>query len=310
MHSTVELREIRAFLTLAETLHFARAAGQLGINASRVSQTIAELESRLGVKLFDRTSRRVALTPAGRQLLERLAPAYHELQDALDETARQALGPSGTLRIGMYTRALGGPHLVEMMDRFNAGHPGWTAAYVDTGVRDYLAVLRAGEVDMLAARLPLSDPEFTVGPVLTREPRIMLVSRGHRLAGRETIRHEDLADETVTDVVVFPKQMMDAFFPSVTSSGRRIRRVNCPSLEQLMFMVAAGRMVHPTVPSFLDYLSHPGVVAVPVADLPPAETALVWLTADRRAAIGEFVQVAEAVLESAAWPAPLVPDSA
>jgi hypothetical protein len=140
---------------------------------------------------------------------------------------------------------------------------------------------------------------FRVGPILTRESRVVLVARGHRFAGRPAICHEDLAGEVVSGASGAPREMMDAFFPPVTSSGRRIERIENFSWERILIMVAAGRLVHPTVPSFLDHFSHLGVVAVPIADLPLTETALVWLTDDRRAVIREFAQVARAVLESA-----------
>lgn len=64
-------------------------------------------------------------------------------------------------------------------------------------------------------------------------------------------------------------------------------------------MVATGEMLHVTVPSFLDCFSHPGVVAIPVSDLGVSETPLVWLTADRRLMIREFVEAAQSVLASA-----------
>lgn len=299
MFPSVELREIRVFLAVAGRLSFARAADELGITGSRVSQTVRTLELRLGVKLFERTSRRVALTPAGARLLERLAPAYAELQAALEDVATQADGAAAALRIGMYQRTVGGPHMIEIIERFRAEHPTYSVVYVDTGRRNYLDVLRSGEVDMLATRLPVSDPDLTVGPILTREPRVMLVGRSHRLAGRATVTHEDLADETVTDMPTAPREMMDAFFPPVTRSGKRIKRIEGPSWEQVLVMVATGEMVHVTVPSFLDYFSHPGVVAIPVSDLGVSETALVWRTADRRAVIQEFVKAAQSVLASA-----------
>lgn len=299
MGSSVELHEIRAFLVLSEELHFARTAERLGLTPSRVSQTIATLELRLGAKLFDRTSRRVALTPVGTQLLQRLAPAYREMQSALDDTATQATGTGTPLRIGMYQRTVGGPHLIEIIERFSVQHPSCPVVYVDTGARNYLDILRAGEVDILATRLPVTGREFTAGPILTRERRVILVGRHQRLASLTEISHDDLADETVTDIAAYPRDMMDAFFPPVTSSGQRIKRVESPSWEQLLVAVATGRLIHPTIPSFLDYFSHPGVVAIPISDLPVTETALVWLTADRRPVIQEFAQAAQSVLTGA-----------
>src|SRR5215207_8768024 len=105
MWSSVGLREIRAFLTLAEELHYGRTAERLGVTPSRVSQTIRLLETRVGGKLFDRTSRRVRLTPLGERLRDDAAPAYEQLRRAYAAAQEIATGVAGTLRLGMYTPA-------------------------------------------------------------------------------------------------------------------------------------------------------------------------------------------------------------
>ena len=76
MWETIELREIRVFLALADELHFGRAAERLGVTQSRVSQSLRELEAKLGERLVHRTSRRVALTAAGERFLADVAPAH------------------------------------------------------------------------------------------------------------------------------------------------------------------------------------------------------------------------------------------
>ena len=79
MWETIELREIRVFLALAQELHFGRAAEQLGVTQSRVSQSLRELEHKLGQTLVHRTSRRVALTAAGRHFLAEVEPVHERL---------------------------------------------------------------------------------------------------------------------------------------------------------------------------------------------------------------------------------------
>ena len=83
MWQDVELRELRIFLMLADELHFGRTAERLGISQPGVSEAVRILESRLGVKVFDRTSRRVRLTPAGEGLKRDLMPALAALDHAL-----------------------------------------------------------------------------------------------------------------------------------------------------------------------------------------------------------------------------------
>src|SRR5829696_7909940 len=129
MWSSVGLREIRAFLTLAEELHFGRTAERLGVTPSRVSQTIRQLEGRVGGRLFERTSRRVALTPTGEALRRDAAGAV----DTLEQALASAAGVAGVLRIGMYSRCNGGPRFVEIVKAFEAGHPDCRVAVIDTG---------------------------------------------------------------------------------------------------------------------------------------------------------------------------------
>jgi DNA-binding transcriptional LysR family regulator len=153
--SAIELREVRAFLlVLAEELNFARTAERLGVTHSRISQIIRLLETRVGGRLFERTSRRVRLTPVGERLRDSLAQPYAELERGFAD----ARDVAGTLRIGMYLRVNCGPDWLEIVRLFNARHQACDVEIVDTKVdRDYLEVLRRGEVDMLASRLPLSD---------------------------------------------------------------------------------------------------------------------------------------------------------
>ena len=85
MWSTVELRELRIFLTLVEELHFGRTAERLGVSQPTVSEAVRALEARLGGKLFERTSRRVRLTSLGQELERQVRPACETLDQALRE---------------------------------------------------------------------------------------------------------------------------------------------------------------------------------------------------------------------------------
>ena len=297
MWPVVELRELRVFLTLAEELHFGRAAERLQINRSRVSQIINELEVKIGGRLFDRTSRRVGLTPVGERLLANTAPLYTQLQRALDDTRTTATGVAGTLRIGFYFTLSAGPHMPAIVHTFETRHPGCEVTFINTGYeRNYVDVLRAGEVDALATRIPLRAPDITVGPILSREERVVLVARNDPLAERDSISYEDLADRVVGDVPWFPREMMDAFIPPVTPSGRTMKRISNVDADVVMMRVALGEQVHPTVRSFVEHQSHPGLTSVPISDLPPSATALAWLTANPSPKIDAFVRAAADVL--------------
>jgi DNA-binding transcriptional LysR family regulator len=301
MAGEVELRELRIFLVLARELHFGRTAERLLLSQARVSQAVKSLEVDIGARLFERTSRRVALTPPGRELLERLEPAYDQLLLAVDGVRRSvSSGISGVLRLGLPNQSSGGPNLLRIVRRFREQNPACEVQFVTPGLReDPLRLLRGGEVDLVALRLPLQQPDLAVGPVLSRETRVLLVAEHDPLAERDAIDYDDVGDRRVSENPAFPAEMMDVFIPPVTSSGRVLNRIRNESIEQLMLRVALGEQVHPTVASWLDHHPHPGIVAVPIRDLPVSETALVRVRNVRGPRVTAFLEVVETVLAPA-----------
>jgi len=106
----MDLDQVQAFLTLSEELHFGRTADRMYRSQPRISRMIASLETEIGAALFERTSRRVSLTPLGAQLEARLRPAYTELLAARDAARRAARDAAGQLRVA-FTSTTEGPGL-------------------------------------------------------------------------------------------------------------------------------------------------------------------------------------------------------
>ena len=295
-----ELREIRVFLTLAEELHFGRAAERLGLTHSRVSQVIRSLESHLGGRLFERGSRQVTLTPLGEELQRRMAPVYQQLQQAYLDVRDMSAGVTGMLRLGVPHFAGVCPHFSEIISTFETRHPGCHVQVTETGFgRDQVDWLRRDQIDILAMRLPISDPEVVIGPVVAREERVLAVAANHPLAGRGSVVVEDLADYSTTDIPTFSREVMDMYSPPRTPTGRPIRRVAMQSVTEIMVRVAAGEVVHPTVPSIIaNQGGHRGISVVPIRDLAPVVTALVWLAAREGPRIAAFARGASDVLSN------------
>ncbi len=155
---------LRAFRLIAEHGSFTRAAVVLEITPSALSQTLRQLEQRLGVRLLHRTTRRVGLTEAGRQLLARIVPALKELDGALEDLRQHEEHPRGTLRVTVPNVVL--PWLIEpMLAEFARAWPDVQLDIrVDDGLVDLVgegfdAGIRLGErlqKDMVAA--PLTGP--------------------------------------------------------------------------------------------------------------------------------------------------------
>ena len=123
----------------------------------------------------------------------------------------------------MYVPINSGRYMAKIIRAFTARHPGAGVELVDTGFqRDDLEWLRAGDVDMLATRLPATGPDLIVGPILSREQRLLLVSKDDPLSTRESVCLEDFAGRLVADTPAFRREMMDAFIPPVAPSGRRL----------------------------------------------------------------------------------------
>lgn len=126
----VERYEIETFLALAEKLHFARTAERLRVSPGRVSQTVKALERRVGGPLFERTSRRVALTPVGRQLRDDLLPAYERVLRAVADAAAAYTDISDTVSVG-FTAPWSGELLIRAGDALSARYPRCTVELLD-----------------------------------------------------------------------------------------------------------------------------------------------------------------------------------
>jgi DNA-binding transcriptional LysR family regulator len=298
MWELAELRELRVFFILYEELHFGRTAERLRLSQTRVSQTIQELETKLGTPLFVRTSRRVDPTPAGRQLHEQAGPIYEQLRQVLRELHDANREITGELRLGLDGPSSGGQALPEIISVFSARHPDCTVQVAETGIGDPTGQLRQGQFDLLALDLPVDQTDLVVGPILRRDERLIGVAANHPLAERDSVSLEEIADyETHDGGGSQPPEKIDAWSPPRTPSGRPIRRrhLSNPTFSQIFALVAAGEIVHfASQPLFLTY---PGVTYRPITDMPPIESALAWLASEENAAIRAFAQAARDTLE-------------
>ena len=180
-----EFAELKAFAAVVERASFARAAEHLGLSPSALSQTIRQLEARLGVRLLNRTTRSVAPTAAGAHLYERIAPLIREMDEAVAEASAAAGRTGGTLRIntlGMAARQIIAPRL----GRFHRSHPDvGLDIVVDDALSDIVAGrfdagIRVGgrlEKDMFAVRLTpdvtmvaVASPDYLARRGMPRSP--------------------------------------------------------------------------------------------------------------------------------------------
>jgi DNA-binding transcriptional LysR family regulator len=292
----VELRELRIFLVLAEELHFGRTAERLGISQPGVSQAVRILESRLGVKVFDRTSRRVRLTPAGDELNRSLSPALTSLDQALAQTSELSRAVRGLLRVG-FVLTTEGPALSRLTTAFQARYPACEVRLQEVETFDAYRQLRRGDIDVLCNWLAVGEPGLTAGTAFAYYPRALAVAATHRLAGQHTVSIEDVADEEVALLPpTIPPAVYDLIVPPRTPSGRPIRRTQpVQTINEILSLVARGRIVHPTS-STVPIFNRDDIILIPIDDLPPLPLGLVWCTSRENPRIRALNEIASAMI--------------
>lgn len=189
----MELRTLRYFVTLAEELHFGRAAQRLAITQPPLSLAIRALEQELGVQLFARTRRQVELTHAGAAFREEAAAILARADEARRLVVAADRGQVGRLAIGFMsasTYTLMPPVLRE----FAAGHPRVRLDLRELTLPQQLAALRRGDIDAGFVRPPVADAELE-SEVLLEEPLLVALPGGHPLAVHRRIALAQLAGE-------------------------------------------------------------------------------------------------------------------
>lgn len=301
----MDLRELEAFLAVAEELHFGRAADRLHLTTTRVSQSVRALERRVGGPLFERTTRRVKLTPLGERLLADLRPAYLGMTAALHTARAIASTQSPRLRLAFAT-SMSPKICTELVEAFQRLHPGCQlvrSARPSWGLHTG-ELPKPSELDLFITWAPgdpdiLQTPGWTVGPPLRKVPRALLVGTRHPLAGRSCVDIEELADHPLLYAgwteAVSPRmnRYSDAWTPPSTPAGRplqRVRRMHGSFLEELMVIIAEGDLAHLTMEGITDIHHHVDVTLVPLTGLPPMLAAPVWPSSSTNPMLPAFLE--------------------
>ncbi|GAA0895461.1 LysR family transcriptional regulator [Pseudonocardia zijingensis] len=258
----IEVRELEYFLAVADELHFARAAERLGIAPPPLSRAIAQLERRLGTTLFDRTSRRVELTAAGRAFRTEARATLSSLDRAV--TRAQQVG-CGVLRIATPPGA-GSGLLREVVRDYIAHHGRDTVEFVFT--REQTAAVREGRADVA---LVCSAEELTgldTHHVTTERP-VALVAADHPFAEQDAVPASALLHDP-------------AYTADLPALG----------LDALVDLVATGQLIAVVGDSAVDRTGE-HVVAVPVTGLPVIDVLLAWPADSHDPRIAHLVGLSE-----------------
>jgi len=189
----LNLRQLRYFVVLAEELSFTRAADRLHISQPPLSQQIALLEDELGVKLFVRSSRRVELTEPGRVFLNDIRATLDRIKSATVRVRAIEQGLAGRIELGLSSSHFLGP-LPRLIFRYSRTHPKVTVTLNEMRPIDQLDALLERRIDVSISRAPVDDRVLCSLP-LWKDPAVVALPLGHRLAEREELRIADLKKE-------------------------------------------------------------------------------------------------------------------
>ncbi|MBC7435550.1 MAG: LysR family transcriptional regulator [Bdellovibrionales bacterium] len=284
----IELRLWRQFAAVAAELHFGRAALSLHMTQPPLTQAIAQLEKALGVRLFDRTKRSVAITPAGEALL----PQVHDLlarAEALPAHARAAAaGETGRLRLA-FVSTVGFDLLPQWVRAFRKLNPRVELDLLEATGDVQLPRLARGEIDAgFMLHSPGFAPEGLARCLISREPLVVALPGHHPLAKVPDLTLEAVLAEPL---VIFPRRIVpslyDAIFALYHAAGHSpLVAQEAIQMQTIVNLVSAGLGVA-WVPESVTQFQRPGVVYRHVAvrkgrgsrkalQVPGCETSLVW----------------------------------
>ncbi|MFE0760424.1 LysR family transcriptional regulator [Streptomyces smyrnaeus] len=283
----LETRELEYFVAVAEELHFGHAATRLAIAQPALSKAIRRLEARLGVRLLERSSRSVTLTPAGQALLHHGRHALNAISAAAEKTRRAA---EQQARLRLVIKPGGDANLLSGILAAYAGRP--DARQVDIlfgGATDRADHVRDGRADVALLYAPFDDMTGLDHETLTVEGRVAILPPDHRLATRPQVTLADLAQETLPrwKGVRWTGAPEAEHGPQVTDAA------------EALHMIRLGRTIA-VLPRSLARPMHPDLVYRPVTDAPTSELVLAWAQDDRRPLVASFVAAAVEAAEATA----------
>jgi DNA-binding transcriptional LysR family regulator len=298
---TIELRLWRQFAAVAEELHFGRAAARLHMTQPPLTQAIAHLESLLGVRLFERTKRKVQMTATGAALLPQVRDLLARAQ-ALPEQARAAdAGELGRLRLAFVSTA--GFSLL----------PDWVRIFRDRNPLVQLDLLEAtGDMQLQAferhdidAGVILHSPGFAPPGLrkrlVAREPLVLALSEHHPLVDQPVLA----LDQVLTQpLVIFPRRILPSLYDGIFGMYHAAAKPpqvaqEAIQMQTIVNLVSAGLGVA-WVPDSVRQFQRPGVVYRSVAGkkgrkVPVCETSLVWPEGETPACVLRFIDCAPAL---------------
>jgi DNA-binding transcriptional LysR family regulator len=295
----MELRQLRYFVTLAEELHFGRAAEREHIVQSALSQQVQRLERELGVRLLERSTHHVALTAAGAAFLIEARQILASV-DRAAETARNAASTAAPLRVGIIDSSYDSmPHILHEVQ---ARYPGLVIHQIEASVPEQYQWLMDGRLDVGVGRAALAPPEIA-SLLFRRDPLGVLVSTDHPFADLDSVSVAALAREPLLLAAAAKAPEFNQFTVEMCRAAGFTPTVYAGTVESVRAaadLVAAGRCLYCVPSSCIAAL--PGTIWRPLTE--PASDypwSVLWRAADSSKHVRAVVSCAQAMSKRFSW---------
>ncbi len=285
---TMELRHLRYFIAVAQELSFRGAAEKLHMAQPPLSAQIKGLEAELRVQLFERTTRSVRLTHAGRVFLEQARAVLAGAAEAERRAREAGQGLAGTLRIGVIA-PLVNAWLARILRRFRQEFPAVQLSLFDLTSTEQLRRLCAQELDagLLRPPVPFAELEYKF---VGESRQVLAMPAGHRLAKKRRLEWKDFDQEPL--VLMHPSVQhgfYDAFLAACAKAGAKPRAAQyAHDVQTKMWLISAAFGIAPTTASLAE-VKRPGLIFRPLPPgLPPVQTVLAWRRDDHSPVLAHF----------------------
>jgi DNA-binding transcriptional LysR family regulator len=298
----VELRHLRCFVSIAEQGQVSAAAQALHVAQPALSQTLRQLERELGVPLFERHPRGLCLTEAGQQLMPYAKAAVDNSDSAVEAVRAYVRGQQRAIRVGFLPPLTS--FATSVVAAYERDQPGMTVTVHELRFADFMAAVAKQQVDVALVWAGMPEPGVTLEP-LVDEPRAVCLSASHPLASRRDVRFAEVEHEPLIRMSDdFPSGMSDFLHLSSLRRGPPVLGDRVPrSWEEGVWMIASGRVICTGPLSLAEALARPGIVVVPLSDVPPVTIAVARHANDRRASVHAFARCAVSAVQPRRVPA-------
>src|SRR5271168_3748908 len=203
----MELRQIRSFLSIAQTLHFGRSAELIHLSQPALSLQIRALEEEVGVRLFERNRRKTTLTSAGVAFRKDATAALSQLEQAIRSARLAAGGKLGLLRIG-FVPTVGSEIVPNIVRQFRKLNPEVEFSLRNILTAEQVQMLESGSLDVGFLRMPVGEDSALDVVTVHREPFVLVVPSSHKLAKRKRVRLREVAGQ---DFVMYERTYAPGF---------------------------------------------------------------------------------------------------